>query len=82
MTNTEKVIKLYADYVKKTYTKDTVVRVRKVAKYNWEGNLFIAVHHVEDNGDVIGYTCHGEYWCLSFGDTFARYIPIIRSRRA
>ena len=81
MANNE-VKALYTKYMKETYKKDTVVRVRKVAKYNFEGNIIIAVHHVEDNGDVIGYTCHGEYWCLSFGDTFGRYIPIIRSRRA
>lgn len=73
---------LYIEYVKKTYTKNTVVRVRKVAKYNWEGNLIIAVHHVEDNGDIIGYTCHGEHWVLSYGDTFSRYIPIVRTRRS
>jgi len=78
MTATQK---LYAQYMKKTYSKDTIVRVRKVAQYNWEGNIIIAVHHVEDDGTIIGYTCHGEYWKLSYGDTFAKYIPVIRSTR-
>jgi len=72
---------LYARYIRETYTKDTIVRVRKVAEYNWEGDIFIAVHHVESDGSIVGYTCHGEYWKLSYGDTFARYIPIVRSRR-
>lgn len=72
---------LYAKYIQNTYVKDTIVRVRKVEKYHFEGDVFIAVHHVESDGTIIGYTCHGEYWELSYGDTFARYIPIIRSGR-
>ena len=75
---------LYANYIKKAYRKNTIVRVRKVAQYNWEGNIIIAVHHVKDDGTIIGYTCHGEYWELSMGDAFCRYMPFpgqYRTRR-
>ena len=71
---------LYANYIRKTYTKDSIVRVRKVEKYHFEGNIFIAVHHVDSEGNIIGYTCHGEYWELSCGDVFAPHIPLVRSR--
>ena len=80
MANTEMLI-LYTNYIRKTYQKNSIIRVRKVEKYHFEGNVFVAVHHIEDNGDIVAYTCHGEEWVLSCGDTFARYIPHIRSSR-
>ena len=80
MKNTEMVI-LYARYMKRIYQKNTIVRIRKVAKYNFEGNITAAVHHVEDDGTVVAYTCYGEEWILSLGDAFCHYIPRIRSAR-
>ena len=81
MANTE-MLTLYANYIKRSYKKNDMVTVRKVSKYNWGGLIHVAVHHVEDNGDIIAYSCHGEYWCLSCGDTFAHYIPHFRSSRS
>jgi hypothetical protein len=65
----------YIKYIKETYTKNTIVNVRKVAQYNFNGFIRIAVHHVTDDGTIVGYTCYGEYWELSYGDAFSRYIP-------
>ena len=67
--------KLYVEYIKKNYKKNDMVKVCKVAKYNYEGLIYVAVHHVEDNGDIIAYSCHGEHWVLSYGDTFCHFVP-------
>lgn len=75
------IINLYAKYIKATYPKNAMVTVREVKQYNFKGLVHVAVHHVENDGTIVGYTCHGEYWELKHGDIFAPYRYIARSPR-